>query len=87
MWDGEYTVRIDHLKPLNYLESECEQMQQISDACGGLRLRIGRLRDSSKLEAPAEAVLKCLGELKRPYLTEFEEKLLSFIAQEGKGAD
>ncbi|MBD2533691.1 hypothetical protein H6G97_30715 [Nostoc flagelliforme FACHB-838] len=74
MWDGEYTVRIDHLKQLNYLESECQQMQQISD-------RISRLRDSGKLEAPAEAVLKCLGELKRPYLTEFEGELLSFIEQ------
>ncbi|MFN6488306.1 MULTISPECIES: hypothetical protein [unclassified Nostoc] len=31
MWDGEYTIRIDHMKPLNYLESECQQMQQISD--------------------------------------------------------
>ncbi|MBD2248672.1 hypothetical protein [Nostoc sp. FACHB-888] len=75
MWDGEYTVRINHLKPLNYLESECQQVQEISD-------RINRLRDSGKLEAPAEAVLKCLGELKRPYLTEFEENLLGFIEQE-----
>ncbi|MEH2119211.1 hypothetical protein [Nostoc sp.] len=74
-WDGEYTVRIDHLKPLNYLDSECQQMQLISD-------RISKLRDSGKLEAPAEAVLKCLGELKRPYLTEFEERLLSFIELE-----
>lgn len=75
MWDGEYTVRIDHLKPLNYLESECQQMQVICD-------RIHRLRDSGKLEAPAEAVLKCLGEVKRPYLTEFEEKLLTFVELE-----
>ncbi|MBD6620882.1 hypothetical protein FNW02_35410 [Komarekiella sp. 'clone 1'] len=75
MWDGEYTVRIDYLKPLNYLDSECQQMQLLCD-------RIKRLRDSGKLEAPAEAVLKCLGELKRPYLTKFEEKLLSFIEQE-----
>ncbi len=80
MWDGEYTVRIDHLKPLNYLESECQQMQVISD-------RISRLRDSGKLEAPAEAVLKCLGELKRPYLSEFEEKLLGFIEQEYETVD
>ncbi|MEH2233907.1 MAG: hypothetical protein V7K71_30480 [Nostoc sp.] len=72
VWDGEYTVRIDHLKPLNYLESECQQMQLLCD-------RISRLRDSGKLEAPAEAVLKCLGELKRPYLTAFEEEILSFI--------
>ncbi|MBW4689858.1 MAG: hypothetical protein KME40_33445 [Komarekiella atlantica HA4396-MV6] len=74
-WDGEYTVRIDHLKPLNYLESECQQMQLLCD-------RINRLRNSGKLEASAEAVLKCLGELKRPYLTEFEEKLLKFIELE-----
>ncbi|MBD2512869.1 hypothetical protein H6G91_37815 [Nostoc muscorum FACHB-395] len=75
MWDGEYTVRIDHLKPLNYLESECQQMQLLCD-------RISRLRDSGKLEAPAEAVLKCLGEVKRPYLTAFEEEILSFIELE-----
>ncbi len=75
MWDGEYTMRIDYLKPQNYLESECRQMQLLCD-------RISRLRDGNKLEAPAEAVLKCLGELKRLYLTEFEEKLLGFIEQE-----
>ncbi len=28
---GDRSVRIDHLKPLNYLELECQQMQQISD--------------------------------------------------------
>jgi hypothetical protein len=50
-------------------------MQLISD-------RINRLWNSGKLEASAEAVLKCLGELKRPYLTEFEERLLSFIELE-----
>ncbi|MBE8998823.1 hypothetical protein IQ274_11505 [Nostoc sp. LEGE 12447] len=30
-WYGEYTVNIGHLKPLNYLESKCQQMQLISD--------------------------------------------------------
>jgi len=75
MWDGEYPLRIDHLKPLNYLESECQQMQQISD-------RISRLRENENLEEAARAMLKYLGELKRPYLTAFEEELLSFI--EGK---
>ncbi|MBW4689764.1 MAG: hypothetical protein KME40_32915 [Komarekiella atlantica HA4396-MV6] len=54
-------------------------MQLLSDACGGLRLRISRLRNSGKLEASVEAVLKCLEELKRPYLTAVEEKLLSLI--------
>ncbi|MBN3945233.1 MAG: hypothetical protein HWQ38_01565 [Nostoc sp. NMS7] len=75
MWDGEYTVRIDHLKPLNYLESECQQMQLISD-------RIHRLRENENLEDAPTAVLKHLGELKRPYLTAVEEKLLSVIEKE-----
>lgn len=74
-WDGEYTVRVDHLKPLNYSDSECQQMQLFCD-------RIRRLRENRQMEAPAEAVLKCLGELMRPYLTKFEEKLLGFMEQE-----
>lgn len=72
MWDGEYTVRIDHLKSLNYLESECQQMQLISD-------RISRLWENESLEEAARAMLKYLGELKRPYLTAFEEEILGFI--------
>lgn len=73
-WDGEYTVRVDHLKPLNYSDSECQQMQLLCD-------RIWRLRENCQLEAPAQAVLKCLGELRRPHLTAFEEEILSFIEQ------
>ncbi|MBD2730237.1 hypothetical protein H6G96_28955 [Nostoc sp. FACHB-892] len=73
MWDGEYTLRINHLKPLNYLESKC--CQQISD-------RISRLRENENLEEAARAVLKHLGELKRPYLTAVEEELLSVIERE-----
>jgi hypothetical protein len=75
MWDGEYTVRIDHLKTLNYLPAECQQMQLISD-------RISRLRENENLEEAARAVLKHLGELKRPYFTTVEEKLLSVIEKE-----
>ncbi|WP_193199643.1 hypothetical protein [Nostoc sp. MG11] len=75
MWNGEYTVRIDHLKSLNYSDSECHDMQSLS-------ARINKLRDSDNLEAAADAVLRHLGELKRPYLTEFEEKMLRFIELE-----
>ncbi|MBW4558192.1 MAG: hypothetical protein KME59_20115 [Trichormus sp. ATA11-4-KO1] len=75
IWDGEYTVRIDHLKPMNYLNEECEQMQLISD-------RISRLRNHENLEEAANAVLKHLGELKRPYLTRLEEKMLSLLELE-----
>lgn len=74
MWSGEYTVRIDHLKSLNYLPAECQQMQLISD-------RISRLRENENLEEAVRAVLKHLGELKRPYLTSFEEELLRFIEE------
>jgi hypothetical protein len=31
MWDGEYTVGLQHLKSFNYLPQECEQMQSLSD--------------------------------------------------------
>jgi hypothetical protein len=74
-WDGEYTVRVDHLKPLNYSDAECQQMQHICD-------RIRRLRESENLEEAARAVLKHLGEVKRPYLTAVEERLLSVIEKE-----
>ncbi|MBN3874963.1 MAG: hypothetical protein HWQ42_00455 [Nostoc sp. JL23] len=50
-------------------------MQQISD-------RISRLRKNESLEEAVRAMLKYLGELKRPYLTTVEEKLLSLIEKE-----
>jgi hypothetical protein len=74
-WDGEYTVTMDHLKSLDYSDSNCEQMKEISD-------RITRLRQKGNLEDAAIKMLKHLGEVKRPYLTTFEEKLLNFIEQE-----
>lgn len=76
-WDGEYTVKIDHLKSLDYSDTECEQRRQICD-------RISRLRDSCNLEEVVYVHLKHLGELKRPYLTPLEEKLLSILEQEYK---
>ncbi|WP_292705148.1 MULTISPECIES: hypothetical protein [unclassified Nostoc] len=81
-WDGEYTVSLQHLKSFNYLPAECQQVQEISDACGGLRLRISRLRENENLEEAARAVLKHLEELKRPYLTDVKDKLLGLIEKE-----
>lgn len=74
-WDGEYTVRMDHLKPMNYLDKDCEQMQLISE-------RISRLRNHENLEETAVVLLKQLGQIKRPYLTRLEEKMLSLIELE-----
>ena len=80
-WDGEYTIGLQHLKSYNYLPAECEQMQLISDACGGLRLRITRIYSDS-LEETVKSLLQLLGKLSRPYLTAVEEKLLTLIESE-----
>lgn len=59
-------------------------MQLISDGAvsptGSDRVR--RLWENENLEEAAHAVLKYLGELKRPYLTAMEKKLLSVIEKE-----
>ncbi|MEC4812345.1 MAG: hypothetical protein SAK29_03575, partial [Scytonema sp. PMC 1069.18] len=79
-WDGEYTVGMEHLKSLEYSDGNCEQMKLLGD-------RISKLRSLDNLEDAAKNVLRQLGEVKRPYLTTFEEKLLSFIEQECGVAD
>ncbi len=73
-WDGELTVGLQHLKSFDYLDDECKQMQQISD-------RINKIY-SRDMEKTAYAILKSLGEIKRPYLTPLEEKLLTLLEQE-----
>ncbi|MBH8565535.1 hypothetical protein I8748_25735 [Nostoc sp. CENA67] len=75
MWDGEYTVGVKHLKSYEYLPGECEQMRLLCD-------RIHKLRNNENLEEAARAMLRQLGELKRPYLTALEEKLLNVVEKE-----
>jgi hypothetical protein len=74
MWDGEYTVGLQHLKSYNYLPAECEQMQVICD-------RINRVYSDS-LEETVKSLLQSLGKLNRPYLTDVEEKLLNVLESE-----
>ncbi|MCL6749746.1 hypothetical protein KBT16_01620 [Nostoc sp. CCCryo 231-06] len=74
MWDGEYTVGLQHLKSCNYLPAECEQMQVICD-------RIGRVY-SGALEESVQKFLEMLGKLNRAYLTPLEEKVLSLLELE-----
>jgi hypothetical protein len=47
MWDGEYAVGLQHLKSYDYLSAECEQIQSLSNACGGLRLRLAWIYSDS----------------------------------------
>jgi hypothetical protein len=46
------------------------------------RLRITRLRENENLGEVACAMLKHLGEFKRPYLANLKEKLLSLIEKQ-----
>ncbi|MEH1771051.1 MAG: hypothetical protein V7K76_02145 [Nostoc sp.] len=74
LWDGEYTIGLQHLKSFNYLPAECQQMQVICD-------RINRVY-SSGLEESVQKFLESLGKLNRPYLTALEEKLLGVLESE-----
>ncbi|QLE53602.1 hypothetical protein FD724_37730 (plasmid) [Nostoc sp. C057] len=74
VWDGEYTIGLQHLKSFNYLPQECKQMQVICD-------RISRVY-SGALEETVKSLLQSLGKLNRPYLTAVEEKLLNVLESE-----
>ncbi|MCW5318879.1 hypothetical protein GTQ43_36105 [Nostoc sp. KVJ3] len=76
MWDGEYTVGLQHLKSYEYLPAECQQIQVICD-------RINRMY-SSGLEESVQKFLEMLGKLNRAYLTALEEKLLGVLEMECK---
>ncbi|MBD2536024.1 hypothetical protein H6G97_44565 [Nostoc flagelliforme FACHB-838] len=77
MWDGEYAVGLQHLKSYEYLPAECEQMQVICD-------RINRVY-SSGLEESVQKFLESLGKLRRSYLTDLEDKVLSLLELETDG--
>ena len=74
-WDGDYVVKMDHLKSLEYSDEDCDQMGVLCD-------RLSKLRNKGNLEEAALNVLEQLGEIKRPYLTQVEEKLLSVLEAE-----
>jgi len=73
-WDGELTVGVQHLKSYDYLPAEYQQMQGICDRISQVYF-IG-------LEESVQRFLESLGKLKRAYLTQLEEKLLSVLESE-----
>ena len=74
-WDGLYTLKLEHLKPLDYSDMDCEQMNSVCK-------RLTKLRKCGKLEEAATSLLQHIGQVKRPYLTPLEEKLLNLLEQE-----
>jgi hypothetical protein len=83
VWDGLYTLKLEHLKPLDYSDMDCEQMNLVCvHEVTPKEYRITRLRERGKLEQAATSLLQHIGQVKRPYLTPLEEKLLSVLEQE-----
>ncbi|MEH2298106.1 MAG: hypothetical protein V7K88_03280 [Nostoc sp.] len=74
MWDREYAVGLQHLKPFNYLPAESEQMRLVCD-------RISRVYSDS-VEETVKNLLQSLGKLNRPYMTAVEKKLLNVLESE-----
>jgi hypothetical protein len=70
-WNGEYTVREENLRDLQYSPDHRQKMKQLSD-------RLVHLRSLGE-EETVRAILETLGSLKRPYLNTWEEKLLKFL--------
>ncbi|MGH2412536.1 MAG: hypothetical protein ACRDEA_02340 [Microcystaceae cyanobacterium] len=77
--DGEYLVRIENLKLLDYSP---EQREEVHRLCG----RLNRL-DQAYSEEAVRVMLESLGKLNRPYLTAIEEKLMAFLEAESGLAD
>jgi hypothetical protein len=75
MWDGEYTVKPENLKSLDFLEDDCLAM---SELC----FRLRRLYDIKDLDEVAVSLLNSLGKRTKPYLTSVQEKVLAVIEQE-----
>ncbi|MGK7955143.1 MAG: hypothetical protein AB4063_07755 [Crocosphaera sp.] len=73
LWDGEYQVKPENLKQLPYSNEQQEQVRKLSD-------RLSKLYDP-EMEETAKAILASLGRIDRPWLTEFEEKLLTFLEE------
>lgn len=70
-WNGEYTVREENLRDLQYSPDHRQKMKQLSDRLVAL-WSLGE-------EETVRVILETLGSLKRPYLNPWEEKLLEFL--------
>ncbi|MGH2413669.1 MAG: hypothetical protein ACRDEA_08250 [Microcystaceae cyanobacterium] len=73
-FDGEYLVRIENLKILDYSLAQKEVMHRLCE-------RLNRLYQTYSEDA-VRVMLESLGKLNRPYLTAIEQKLLSLLEAE-----
>ncbi|MBE9209885.1 hypothetical protein IQ244_25995 [Nostoc sp. LEGE 06077] len=76
-WDGEYTVKIEHLKSLELLDDDCKSMQQLC-------MRLRRLHQVADHDPSVDWLLQGLGKQAKPYLSSLQAKLLVAVEREYK---
>jgi hypothetical protein len=74
-WDGEYLVKMENLKPLDYSESDSQYMQQLCQ-------RLVRLHRMRNIDDAVIWLLAGLSKRYQPCLTPLQEKLLTIAEEE-----
>ncbi|MBE9002508.1 hypothetical protein IQ274_31070 [Nostoc sp. LEGE 12447] len=77
IWDGDYTVKIEHLKSLELLDEDCRFMQQLC-------LRLRQLHQVTNRDEAVDWLLQGLGKQAKPYLSSLQAKLLATVEREYK---
>ncbi|MBD2492161.1 hypothetical protein [Aulosira sp. FACHB-615] len=76
-WDGEYTVKIEHLKSLELLDDDCKSMQQLC-------MRLRRLHQVADHDPAVDWLLQGLGKQAKPYLSGLQARILGAMEREYK---
>ncbi|OYE00040.1 hypothetical protein [Nostoc sp. 'Peltigera membranacea cyanobiont' 232] len=76
-WDGDYTVKIEHLKSLELLDEDCQFMQQLC-------VRLRQLHQLASRDSSVDWLLQGLGKQAKPYLSSLQAKLLAAVEREYK---
>lgn len=74
-WDGDYTVKIEHLKLQELLDEDCQFMQQLC-------LRLQQLHQVTTRDSSVDWLLQGLGKQAKPYLSSLQPKLLAAVERE-----
>ncbi|MBD2342005.1 hypothetical protein H6G64_34300 [Calothrix sp. FACHB-156] len=76
-WDGDYTVKIEHLKSLELLDEDCKFMEQLC-------MRLRQLNQVTSRDPSVDWLLQGLGKQAKPYLSSLQAKLLVAVEREYK---
>jgi hypothetical protein len=74
-WDGDYTVKIEHLKSLELLDEDCKFLQQLC-------LRLRQLHQVKSRDESVDWLLQGLGKQASPYLSGLQAKILGAMERE-----